>query len=92
MQLTPEFWLAAAIGAVVFLAGALYLRVKTKRTRSIGLRVSTGPADLRFTCVKCSGKFTHSRRTLGAWEKGTRKFSCNACHTKSRGMRSTVRP
>jgi hypothetical protein len=85
MQLSPEFLFAAAIAAAAFLIGLLYLRARTKRTRSVGLRVTGGPANLRFTCAGCSGQFTHSRRTLVAWQKGTRKFFCNACHTKWQG-------
>jgi len=85
MQLSPELLFAAAIAAAVFLIGLLYLRARTKRTRSVGLRVAGGPANLRFTCAGCSGEFTHSRRTLAAWQKGTRKFFCNACHTKWQG-------
>jgi hypothetical protein len=85
MQLSPELLFAASITAVAFLAGLLFLRRRAKRTRSVGLRVSGGPANLRFTCAGCSGKFTHSRRTLGAWHKGTRSFYCNACHTKWQG-------
>ncbi|MBC7955440.1 MAG: hypothetical protein H7Y33_06190 [Cytophagales bacterium] len=85
MQLSPEFLFAASIGAVAFLAGLIYLRRRTRRTRSVGLRMAGGPTNLRFTCAGCSGKFTHSRRTLAGWNKGTRSFYCNACHTKSQG-------
>jgi hypothetical protein len=86
MQLSPEFLLAAAIGAFAFVIGLLYLRRRTRRTRSVGLRVAGGPTNLRFTCAGCSGKFTHSRRTLAGWNKGTRSFYCNACHTKAQGL------
>lgn len=85
MQVAPEVLFAAAIAAIAFLVGVLYLRVRAKRTRSVGLRVAHGPANLRFTCAGCSGQFTHSRRTLAAWSKGTRRFYCNACHTKWQG-------
>ena len=85
MQFTPELLFAAAIAAVAFLAGVLVLRGRAKRTRSVGLRVAGGPANLRFTCKGCSGQFTHSRRTLHAWHKGARQFYCKACHTKGLG-------
>jgi hypothetical protein len=84
MQLAPEL-IAAVVAAVVLAVGLLFLRAKTKRTRNVGRPVSGGPANLRYTCAGCSQQFTHSRRTLGAWEKGTRQFYCNACHTKWRG-------
>ena len=82
MSFAPEELFAVAIAAVAFLAGILLWRRRAKRTRSVGLRVEAGPANLRFTCAGCSGKFTHSRRTISAWEKGGRSFFCNACHTK----------
>jgi len=78
--------LIAAVVALVVLVGGLWvLRARTKRTRNVGRPVSGGPKSLRYTCAGCSQQFTHSRRTLGAWTKGTRQFYCNACHTKSRG-------
>jgi hypothetical protein len=86
MQFAPEILFAAALAVVAFLAGLVYLRLRNRRTRSVGLRVANGPANLRFTCAGCSGQFTHSRRTLAAWNKGTRKFVCNACHTKWHGV------
>lgn len=86
MQIAPEILFAAAVGVVVFLAGLVYLRLRARRTRSVGLRIANGPANLRFTCAGCSGQFTHSRRTIAAWNKGTRKFVCNACHTKWHGV------
>jgi len=89
MQLTPEFVLAGAVAAVVFLAGILYLRARAKRTRSVGWKASRGPGNLRFTCAGCSQQFTHSRRTLVAWRKGERKFLCKACHTKGQASHST---
>jgi len=86
MQIAPEILFAAAVGVVAFLAGLVYLRLRGRRTRSVGLRIANGPSNLRFTCAGCSGQFTHSRRTIAAWNKGTRKFVCNACHTKWHGV------
>jgi hypothetical protein len=91
MQFAPEVLFAAALAVVAFLAGLVYLRLRGKRTRSVGLRIANGPANLRFTCAGCSGQFTHSRRTIAAWNKGTRKFFCNACHTKWHGVLPTRR-
>jgi DNA-directed RNA polymerase subunit RPC12/RpoP len=45
---------------------------------------SRGPTSLHYVCAGCSAQFTHSRRTIGAWEKGTRRFFCSNCHTKWR--------
>ena len=42
----------------------------------------SGPQDVRFTCAKCSKQFNHSRRTIVAWEKGSRRIFCNGCHKK----------
>lgn len=83
--MSPELIFAAGVAGIAFLVGVLYLRARARRTRSVGLHVASGPANMRFTCAGCSGKFTHNRRTLGAWEKGSRAFYCNACHTKWRG-------
>ncbi len=82
MSFTPDELFAAAIAAVAFSAGVLFWRSRARRTRSVGRRLEAGPSNLRFTCAGCSGKFTHSRRTISAWEKGGRSFFCNACHTK----------
>jgi len=86
MRFEPEL-LAALIAAAIFVVGLLFLRGRANRTRNVGRPVSGGPTNLRFTCAGCSQQFTHSRRTLGAWEKGTRRFYCNACHTKWLGSR-----
>jgi hypothetical protein len=91
MQVTPELLFAAVVAAAAFLIGVVYLRSRTKRTRSVGLRIADGPANLRFACAGCSGQFTHSRRTLTAWKKGNRQFFCNACHTKWRGSHTLRR-
>ncbi len=82
MSLPPELLFAAAVAAAAFLVGLLYLRGRSKRTRSVGRKLASGPANLRFTCAGCKGEFTHSRRTIAAWDKGQRSFFCNACHTK----------
>ena len=84
MLLTPEVLvtLAAVLVVVVLL---LSLRARAARNCNSERPVSRGPANLRFVCAGCEVRFDHTRRTLGAWEKGTRRFYCNACHTKWRG-------
>lgn len=84
MRLTPEV-LAALAAALVVVVLLLFLRTSAARNRSSQRPVSRGPANLRFVCAGCEGQFNHTRRTLGAWEKGTRRFYCNACHAKWRG-------
>jgi hypothetical protein len=37
-----------------------------------------------FTCAGCSGQFAHTKRTVAAWEKGSRRVFCDACHKKWR--------
>jgi hypothetical protein len=86
MQLIPELFagLGAALAVVVML---LFIRARMKRGRKAEGPMSRGPASLRFICAGCSEQFSHTRRTLGAWEKGTRRSYCNACHTKWRVSR-----
>jgi hypothetical protein len=40
-----------------------------------------------FTCTGCSEQFTHTKRTVAAWEKGSRRVFCDACHKKWRNAR-----
>src|SRR5436190_12960184 len=92
MRLAPEL-IAAVVVAVFLVAGLLFFRSRSRRTRNVGRPVSHGPANLRYTCAGCSQQFTHSRRTLSLWKKGTRQFYCSACHTKWRGSHPThVKP
>ena len=84
MQITPELLVGLGIAIAIALVLLVFRARATRRTR-FERPVSRGPADLRFTCAGCSEQFTHTRRTLGAWEKGTRRFYCNACHKKWRG-------
>ena len=84
MQLTPEV-IAGFGAAFAIVVALLFIRARAKRSRGVQRPLSRGPASIRFVCAGCSEQFTHSKRTLGAWEKGTRRFYCNACHTKWRG-------
>ena len=47
-----------------------------------------GPATVKFTCSTCSQEFTHTRRTIAAWQKGLRRMACDDCHRKWRDGRS----
>ena len=89
MQLTPE--LLIGLGAFLFAAllVVLFFRARTVRRRVVERPASRGPANLRFTCARCYEQFNHTKRTLGAWEKGTRRFYCNACHGKWRDAQPT---
>jgi hypothetical protein len=70
----------AAVLAVVIVV--LLFRPRSKRSRGSGSeRVpSRGPATLNFFCARCSVQTLHTRRTISAWEKGSRRFFCNNCH------------
>ena len=86
MRLIPEV-LAALGAALVLVVLLLRFRARAVRNQRVQRPVSRGPSNLRFVCASCEEQFTHTKRTLGAWEKGTRRFFCNACHTKWRGSR-----
>ena len=87
MQITWQ--LIAGLGAVVvtIVVVSFFLRAKTQKTAIAPRQMSRGPANLRFSCAGCSAQFNHTKRTIAAWEKGTRRFFCNACHTKWRDSR-----
>jgi hypothetical protein len=87
MRMAPEL-VAGVFAVVVVLVGLVVQRSRARRTRTVGRPESRGPSNLRYTCAGCSQQFTHSRRTLGAWKKGTRQFYCSACHTRWRSARA----
>ena len=90
MDFSPELF-ALIVAALAFVAGLLIVRARRRQTRTVGR--GTGhkrPANLRFTCANCTKQFTHSRRTLLAYDQGERKFFCNACHTRWRGSQSVI--
>lgn len=91
MQIAPELRTGLGIAFFVVLV-LLFFRVRAARSRRAERPLSRGPANMRFTCAGCTELFTHTKRTLGAWEKGTRRFYCNACHTKWRGSRPLQSP
>ena len=80
---STQLALAAALAVVVV---ALIFTSRSKHSRSGGPERSTsrGPASLNFSCARCSTQTAHTRRTVNAWEKGSRQFFCNNCHKKWR--------
>ena len=88
MSFMPQLLVAFGVALVVVVLLLLF-RSRAARNRGSHHSVSRGPANLRFVCAGCEVQFNHTRRTLGAWEKGTRRFYCNACHTKWRGSHPT---
>jgi LSD1 subclass zinc finger protein len=90
MEFSPELF-AALVAAVAFAAGLWFVRARRRQTRTRGgSGRARGPANLRFTCANCTKQFTHSRRTLLAYEQGARQFFCSACHTRWRGSQSVI--
>lgn len=90
MRLTTELLFGTGAALFVALLVVLFFRARTAAQRRVVARPATrGPATLRFTCARCTEQFNHTKRTLGAWEKGTRRFYCNACHGKWRDAQPT---
>ena len=75
---------AALILALVVVGFFVVTRKRSTRLDPTISPRSRSPASLHYVCAGCSVQFTHSRRTIGAWEKGTRRFFCSNCHTKWR--------
>ena len=71
-----------AFGGVVVAALLLVLIFrKIVKTSSAGPKAtSRGPTSMRFVCAGCHQQFTHTKRTVAAWEKGTRRLFCSPCH------------
>ena len=78
MQLSLGFLIAAIIAVAVLLVGAWCF--KSGASRKAKRPIVRGPSNMRFICARCSGQFTHTKRTVSAWEKGSRKVFCDACH------------
>lgn len=72
------------IFAVLVVGFFVAMRKRSDRTGHKTSTRSSGPNSLHYVCTGCSVQFTHSRRTIGAWEKGTRRFFCSNCHSKWR--------
>ncbi|MBK7665794.1 MAG: hypothetical protein IPJ21_20095 [Sterolibacteriaceae bacterium] len=83
MQVSAE--LAAAIAALVALAiGFVVWRRNAGRASRAKPSSFRGPTSMYFTCAGCSAQFPHTKRTVAAWEKGSRRVFCNACHKRWR--------
>ena len=83
MHLSMEL-LAGIATAILVLLALVVLRKRGGKTPSHRTAISRGPSNLRFICNGCSSQFPHSKRTIGAYEKGSRSFFCNSCHSKWR--------
>lgn len=88
MQLSVALvaWIVVAAVALIFIVSFWQ---RGRRTRSPRSSLSRGPSSLRYVCRGCSNQFTHTRRTVGAYEKGARSFFCNSCHAKWRETNAT---
>ena len=86
MQLSAE--LATAIAALVAVAvGFVIWRRHARRSSAAKGPSFRGPTSMHFTCAGCSVQFPHTKRTVAAWEKGSRRVFCDACHKKWRNAR-----
>lgn len=75
-------------GALVLIAIVVVVVRATNASTQTGARpTARGPSDIQFICAGCSQRFAHTRRTVGAWEKGTRRFFCDGCHKSWRTSR-----
>jgi len=70
-----------AIGAAVIVIAFLLSR-STRSKPPVQRTTSpyTGPASVNFNCAGCGQQFKHTKRTIAAWKKGSRRISCNGCH------------
>lgn len=83
MSLTIEI-VAAVVGALVALVALVAWRKSAGRSSAATGRVFRGPSEMYFTCARCSAQVAHTKRTIAAWEKGSRRIFCDACHKKWR--------
>lgn len=81
MELSTYLYVGGAF--VVLLLIGMALSRKEQPRQMIRSR-PRGPANIRYVCTQCAGEFTHTNRTISAWEKGSRRFFCNACHKEWR--------
>lgn len=81
--------LPVGIGIALLVLVFLFRPRKNKGPQHIERVRPRGPANIRYACAKCAGQFTHTTRTISAWEKGSRRFFCNTCH---KGWRSENPP
>jgi hypothetical protein len=87
MQLS---WFAVSLAGVAVFSVVVVLllaRANSARKRRANPSTARGPSNLHFVCAGCGDQFTHTKRTVAAWEKGTRRFFCNSCHRSWRETR-----
>ena len=81
-----------ALAIVAILLGLLAWRRRTGRSSAANTASFRGPTNMHYTCAGCSGQFAHTRRTVTAWEKGSRRVFCDACHKKWRNAQPPEHP
>ena len=74
--------IATAVLVVVLILVALLFGRSRRRPSATSLRSSKATPDLQFVCAGCSLRFPHTRRTVTAFERGSNRLFCNACHSK----------
>ena len=79
MLLSP-LALSLAGAVLLVLIAAFGFRTWRSRSGTSARNTARGPSNLHFVCAGCKGQFTHTKRTVAAWERGTRRFFCNSCH------------
>lgn len=83
MPVTVEV-VAAIVGVLVALVAVVVWRNTPRRASAAKGRVFRGPSEMYFACARCSAQVAHTKRTIAAWGKGSRRFFCDACHKKWR--------
>ncbi|MBK6973142.1 MAG: hypothetical protein IPH26_09415 [Sterolibacteriaceae bacterium] len=76
--------IAGVVGIAALVIGFLVWRRSAGRSSGAKPTSYRGPTNMYFTCAGCSGQFAHTKRTVTAWEKGSRRVFCDACHKKWR--------
>lgn len=87
MQFSDNLLLMVGGALIIIIFLIVIVSASSTQTRKASRPTPRGPASMQFACAGCSQQFTHTKRTVAAWEKGTRHFFCNACHQKWRGSR-----
>lgn len=69
---------------IAFLLIFVFVKFSSPKKEQLSRSKYEGPSNLHFDCAGCSEQFAHTKRTIAAWQKGTRRFFCNKCHKKWR--------